>query len=238
MRGFAFLCLAIPAASFADNYALRFDGRSLARMDPSPGLTITKGVTMEAWIKPQGGDLNQFYRYLISHNMQGSGYALLLKKSFNVEANGIEVGWTIPPPERWTHIAYAHNNKIGKLYLNGKLVHTQTGVEKLLPNQEFFWVGCSPFSGQPGNQVTGFAGLIDEVRVWSVPRSQRQINRDMRRELSPRTKNLRVYLPMDEGKGTEAKNQMTHTGPLLMGKPIGAEKRAPVWEKVPSLKDR
>lgn len=238
MKRFFLMAVAVPAAALADNYALRFDGAALARIDPAESLTITKGITLEAWIKPQGGDLNQFYRYLIAHNQGGTGYSLLLKKSFNVEANGIEVGWTIPAPERWTHVAYAHNNRVGKLYLNGRLVHTQEGVEVLKPNKEFLWVGSSGFYGQPGNQVTGFCGLIDEVRVWSVPRSQRQINRDMRRSLASGTRNLRVYLPMDEGQGYEARNVVPGTGPLLLGRTINHDARAPQWEQVPELKDR
>jgi hypothetical protein len=235
MRGLAFLLLAAPAAGFAENYALRFDGHALARMKPSTGLHITHGITIEAWVKPEGGDPNQNFRFVVSRNMGGTGYSFVLGNNFAVQGQTQSL---VIPHDTWTHVSWVSNNRISKLFLNGKLANTQPVTEILKDNDEFFWVGCSPFAGLPGNQVTGFSGLIDEVRVWSVPRSERQIKRDMRRLLSSRTTHLRVYLPMDEGRGDSAKNREGRTGPLLFGESIGAANRVPVWEKVPSLRDR
>lgn len=235
MRGFLCLLCAVPAVGFGSNYALRFDGRALARMNPSKALDITRGLTLEAWVKREGGDAGQNFRFVISRNMGGSGYSIVLGDNFGLQGQNQAL---IVPPDRWTHIAYSMNNRIGKVYFDGKLVHTQDVTEILRENDEFFWVGSSPFRGIPGDQLTGFSGLIDEVRVWSVPRSQTQIRRDMRRLLSSRTRHLRVYLPFDEGKGERARNREGRTGALMFGSLIGAEGRAPIWEKVPSLRDR
>lgn len=82
-----------------------------------------------------------------------------------------------------------------KVYVDGQTVRLATDnaiafVDNTLPK----YIGISSCCGT-------YNGLIDEVRLWNYPRTQDEIQRDMRRELSGTESGLVGYWKFDENDG-------------------------------------
>ena len=70
-------------------------------------------------------------------------------------------------------------------------------------------------------------GLIDEVRIWGVARTQAEIRADMRRRLDGNESGLVAYWPLDEGGGETIYDRTANShGGLLGG---GAVTSRPQW---------
>ena len=93
----------------------------------------------------------------------------------------------------WTHLAGTYNGSSMKLFVNGNLVSEE------------------PYSGIIGEGETGFYiggfhvqndeflhGIIREVRLWDVPRSQGEIQASMYIQLNGEEPGLRGYWPLDQ----------------------------------------
>lgn len=90
----------------------------------------------------------------------------------------------------WTHIAVVYENRTPKLYINGVLV--RTGIQSAYPHIH------------PGNLVGSgiygtMTGEVDEVRVWSIIRSQSQIAADMGHSIAAPQPGLAAYWPVSPG---------------------------------------
>ncbi len=64
---------------------------------------------------------------------------------------GYDLG-SVTPQGMWMHVAYTENNGTGKLYINGELKNTTTGMPKNSANYgttapAYCWLGRAPFSG-------------------------------------------------------------------------------------------
>ena len=99
------------------------------------------------------------------------------------------------PTDQWVHVAFVINNAIGFLYVDGvqvgtgslSTVNTPAGNENVKIGQRVAG-GSIPFSG-----------TIDEVRVWSIARTQSEIQANISNELCSLDPNLQLYLRLNEG---------------------------------------
>ncbi|BAY64862.1 hypothetical protein NIES22_49620 [Calothrix brevissima NIES-22] len=88
----------------------------------------------------------------------------------------------------WSHWAFTKNAATGemKIYLNGKLWHSQTG--KTIPIQPTTSVRLG------GTDAGGYySGSLDEVRIWNKVRSEAEIQSDMSRRLTGNEAGLVAY---------------------------------------------
>lgn len=69
----------------------------------------------------------------------------------------------------WYHIAYVWDRTDLKLYVNGVLDNSYTGVGQEFNFREELQIGH--FRGDPGNQYS-FVGMLDEVKIWNVAHSE------------------------------------------------------------------
>ena len=100
----------------------------------------------------------------------------------------------------WHHVAAVYNdtglaNDTMSLYIDGVLDTTAQVLTAGFPQNNF------PAMIGENSQVTGrhFNGQIDEVRIWSTPRSAAQIQENMQRSLKGNESGLVAYYNFDDG---------------------------------------
>ena len=98
----------------------------------------------------------------------------------------------------WQHVAAVFDNGTVRLYIDGKLDVKTTG--NVAPQNS-----ATPLSlgrqDAPSFTCCYYDGTMDEVRIWSVARSQRDIQRNMGKKINTKRlpAGLIAYWRMDEG---------------------------------------
>mgnify|MGYP000147263114 CR=1 FL=1 len=103
------------------------------------------------------------------------------------------------PLNTWTHYAVTidSENTTGKLYINGSLVATNTAMT-LTPSD--LGVTTNNYFGKSQYPAHGYLnGSMDEVRMWSVARSQAEIRAAMNIQLLGSETDLVAYYDFNEG---------------------------------------
>lgn len=97
---------------------------------------------------------------------------------------------------RWQHIAGTWDGTTWKIYQNGELAGSGAWAGPLVSSSSPVTIGSnSEFN------TTKFGGIIDELRVWNVARSQAEIQEAMSHELTGSEAGLVSYWSMNEGAG-------------------------------------
>jgi glucose/arabinose dehydrogenase/PKD repeat protein len=160
--------------------ALSFNGASSSVTIPdSTSLDLSTGMTLEAWVSPTA--LGGAWRTAV-FKQTGSGmvYALYANDGgarptgqVNILGEQNAAGTAAQPLNAWTHLATTYDGAALKLFVNGTQVASKAQT------------GAIPASTGPlrigGNSIWGeyFAGLIDEVRVYSRALTAGEIQADM-----------------------------------------------------------
>ena len=230
--GVATICFSIPNSVKIDGLTGAPNEDHVAVGDLSGSVTTT--YTAEAWINATqltGGDVDHTtYGYTVfSSSTVIGGYPLWLTakgSELNVWSytNTASVAHTTSgaglTTGTWYHVAItsikgAVNGT--KVYVNGSLKLTYTNENQGTWNN-VFTIGVLRSSRT--NSLIPFHGLIDEVRVWNVVRSQAEIQADMYHEiLTPLPSGLKGYWQFNETTGLNAPDLASpaHTGTLTNG---------------------
>ncbi len=130
-----------------------------------------------------------------------------------IGSSPIEVG-------RWYHVAATYDGTTWRLYVNGGLDASE--VESATPEdastQHAALATAMDTNGAPSGR---FNGVLDEVRIWNVARSQALIQAAMGNELEPQG-GLVARWAMNEGSGTTVINSVP-------GGPAGETFGSPAW---------
>jgi hypothetical protein len=231
-------CAIALAVLGTTNHSLTFAGGPQVAVVPyQKPLDVTGPLTIEAWIYLEPGSKQQFFNYFVSRNYADLGYGILVQGGAEKRIHsGIGDDVKPMPFNQWVHVAYVHSPPEAKLYVDGELAAAIANAVPLKPVGLPLRIGNSDFFN--GSQRTGFIGRIDEVRLWTVARTQRQIRDHMRRYLRGTERSLLAYFTFDEGKG-----QIIHdfTGRLMSGM-LGDSYREdaadPAWSEGVPLKGR
>jgi hypothetical protein len=81
-------------------------------------------------------------------------------------------------PDTWNHLAVTYDGTQSNVFINGGLAVSRTYPEPLATVGSSFFLGCTP------DNSGFFKGAFDELRVWSVARSQAEIQQSMSRQLA------------------------------------------------------
>src|SRR5439155_12534694 len=103
-------------------------------------------------------------------------------------------GSTIIPSNTWMHVAMTYDGSVLRLYLNGTLDGSIVINQPIVTDTITFTMGNNPES-------YALHGQLDEVRLWSVARSQAQIQATMNTVLTGSEPGLAAYWRLDEGGG-------------------------------------
>jgi len=207
---------------FAGN-ALDFNG-SNAYINVGNGASFDLGnvLTIEAWVKPGIKTGRQGIFSTRSSNIAGSFQLEIGTASggaHRVAVSGVntwvaQTGDNVYNDGEWVHLAYVRT-------VSGAGTHTIyiDGVAQSLisdDSYEFINNTNDKVIGQGTSGTQFFKGVMDEVRVWNVARTNQQIRENMHRTLSGYEDGLVSYYQFNEGSGTTtADNVSLNNGTLL-----------------------
>ncbi|MEM7392471.1 MAG: LamG-like jellyroll fold domain-containing protein, partial [Verrucomicrobiota bacterium] len=197
----------------ASGTALEFEGiNDEVVVGDNPSLSITGVITVEAWIKPTILGVDQ--GIVEKWDMLDGGYALRLLSGGNIkfatldEENTFDSvnGITAVQPGVWTHVAGVFNGSSLEVYVNGVLDNVNASSRN--PKD-----GFSPLRiGMRWNMTLPFNGCIDDVRIWSIVRSQADIGSAMSELLTGLETGLNAYYTFEDGYGSQNLTDLTPNG--------------------------
>ena len=205
----------VPVAGFG--YSLKFDGvDDYAQINNYNG--PTGDFTIEFWVKPV--DLNGGWRGFFGDqptsditsrapSMWQNGDVWHCDmydssgKRFNVNISNV-----FQNANEWVHLAWVKSGTTMYYYRNGRQIQTRTAP----PNGDYKTTNTLRF----GKVDNFYNANFDEVRIWSVARTQQQIN-DYRFRNLDNTTGLLHYYPLDEGSGTVINDAVGGKNGTLVG---------------------
>ena len=174
-------------------------------------------VTIEFWYKTSNGGVQT----ILSTQDAAEDNSLLLRftDAETFEVSG-EATWAIEriDDSRWHHYALrrdASNNTLS-LFVDGVLQGDRdvTAVAALDVAEGGIWLGQDRNILNQDPVITNTAnGRLDELRIWSTPRTANEIGEGRLQSIAVDSLELEGYFPFDEMTGRKAANVTSKTGP-------------------------
>ena len=196
---------------------LHFDGSNdLVNLGTSLNTVLDplNTITVEAWVRPT---TNTGLGVIIGNyaNPNQSAMQFLLRRDNNSYAFWMQGtgGFTNVTATNtvvlntWQHIVGVWNGSDLRLYVDGNLVATTTGVNdsSFATTTNTVMIG----NNQAGTGAERFTGSIDDVRIWSTPRTIEQINGSKNCELAGTEAGLLAYYNFNQGNDQEDNSTVT-----------------------------
>lgn len=166
--------------------ALEFDGADdYVEVAGSNSLELP-ALTLQAWVKVTEGARNAVLSYgeylvLESYTLEAPSLAEVRLRLRNARDGTIlDVKGSVPPSNKWIHVAATFDRTTGKVYTDGKLDASATTTESIgygASNPRLFigsWYGVERW----------FTGLIDEVAIFNVALEEKDIQAIMNQGLA------------------------------------------------------
>ncbi|MCG5644945.1 gliding motility-associated C-terminal domain-containing protein [Flavobacteriaceae bacterium LSUCC0859] len=178
------------------------------------GGSSVSNFTIEFWFKPDNSILNDNQYHNIIGNPEGSSTSKrnpsIWFKNGYLHYDSSDVGKvttsSVTPLSIWYHVSWVKNGTSSILRVNGETVLNEaiSGSLTLYGNY---------YIGKADNY---FKGLIDEVRIWNVVRTEDQIRASMNRSLTGNESGLLAYYDFNQetasGSNTGATTLIDRTG--------------------------
>lgn len=191
---------------------LDFDGYNDYIQTEYPGIDADGSRTVEAWVKMS---TDYYNRFIVDMGDFGTGngarFSIKLNGSYSnvlrIEIGGGGLNGTQNITDNsWHHIAVVYDNSLAtnkyKIYVDGVLdvegdISNASGIIPLnTPNNlSPMTIGARTDHASNNN----FDGILDEVRVWNVARTQTQLVDNMNNELCSFDPELVSYFRLNEG---------------------------------------
>ena len=213
------ICLVCTAIVFSQNKALRLEGDKGHVSSDSPALNFTGDFTVSARIKATSGvksppdnlgdswsaiitnsgrseNLASKRNYTIWLNQEGFVHYTSTDKSSQRAINSPVVSISL---DKWYFLSLTVtvNDKL-RAYLNGKLVGETTIGTPVSGNSNFRLGWVNSVEEEFFNPAS-FDGVIDEVRLWNVARTEAEIQSTMNSTLAGNEEGLVGYWNFDNG---------------------------------------
>jgi len=237
-------------------FALSFDGNDGTETPDSDALDLTNTFTIEGWIKPTqpaGSEpqsiiskwgLSVSASYGVAFEQNGRFLLVTHDPGATPDNSKIYANPGAVTAGVWQHFAFVVHNGRAWLYLDGE-IHSSCGGSmgncwnqnevRNVPNLNTPQVTTSRVSVGRQNSPEGFIdheyiGLLDEVRMWNVARTAKQIRQNMNKTLNLRkASGLVAYWRMNEGSGQVAADGTGNGHDQQLGNTGGNDAADPAW---------
>ncbi len=139
---------------------------------------------------------------------------------------GVSSGATAVESSAWVHVAATYDRASGltRVFLNGAMVGEATAPYEATSGSYPFWVGADPKSG-----TRQFDGNVDEVFVWSAPRTEAEIACDMLYPPTGSETGLALAWRFDEGTGQDVMDATATGSNGRLGSDAASDPADPAW---------
>lgn len=201
----------ISANIIAQNNAILLNGTDEYLTVPHKDeQNIGENFTIEAWILANEWKDAAFQGSLVNKDTSGPdrGFAFRCgdegRLSFVMAVNNSWVealSAQIMNAGQWHHVSVVINSGSIELFIDGESVALKSFNGTYSDSDVPLYIGeSSGFSGR------NFDGIIDEVRIWNIARTQEELNTYSANELAGNESGLVAYYQMNDGIGSTATN--------------------------------
>lgn len=219
-----------------DNTGLQFDGSSDYVDLPDSAINDLSAGTIEAWVNLAStstgtlcakqhdgvgtyGVLSVGYSCTIASGTPGRVYFHGRNNTSPAQSSG-----TLSA-NVWHHVAVTFDRSRATIYIDGRLDSTSYGDFSIPDDTSATATTLGAWLGDGGGRYLD--GILDEIRVWSVVRSDVQVQANMHRRVNPTATGLAAYWPVEAGTGTLLHDKTSlHQHGALGG---GETNRVPQW---------
>lgn len=217
-------------ASYNAGTALAFDGSDDFAETPQWLSGMGTTFTMECWARALGSGSSDGNTIIHRADFNDSYLAWAVATgthevsiSLNEKATSLTETFSFGT---WYHVAGTYDGATVRLYINGNLVGSHAVAKTIDWDQGYFG---SYIGGNGRDPYNKFNGELDEVRIWSVARSQAEIQAFMRRRLTGTETGLKGYYRLDEGTGQVINDLSPGARHGILGSASAAEVDDPTW---------
>ncbi len=231
-----FSCVGSTSAGAA-NFALQYDGSDdFAKVLNVGNFNFSPAFTIEAWVKPASVNSDGTWKAVVSGTTvdppSGAfgtyGWVMYLPNSdhslwgMSVCKPGC-VSLVVPSlslkVNEWHHVAATYDGVNIKIYRDGILTNTKAQSGNAIAVNYLFI----------GAWLSTFNGVIDEVRVWNIARTEQAIVSTAPNPLQGDETGLVGYWTFDEGFGQFASDASRNGQAAQLGSTDGVDDQDPVW---------
>ncbi|MCC5945189.1 MAG: Ig-like domain-containing protein, partial [Bernardetiaceae bacterium] len=169
--------------------------------------------TLEAWVYPEvGGTVQSIFAW--GNATQSATLRLNADSRLEYEETGSPAltGISALPLNTWTHVAIRKTGTNAEILINGNSEGTATIANIAAPTAVVG--GANVMAGTPSDF---FEGLIDEVRLWSVVRTDVQIQNDLHTDFTAAPTGIVSLWNFDDGAGITAADAFGSNDATLIG---------------------
>ena len=210
------ISLIMPGILSAKNLALELDGSTAIEVPNSDSINPKKAITIEAWMnmekpvgecvaKDWGGQRDYIFPEIIQN---GAGLRFVLWPGTKIlDVQGLKLN-------EWQHVAGVWDGKEMRTYIDGKKMGSTP-----YDAPELAATGASLYIGVGDSKNWFCQGLIDEIRIWEVARTEAEINEFMMKTLNGDEDGLNAQYSFDEGDARDS-TPNKNDGDDGFGKPV------------------
>ncbi|MCB9219216.1 MAG: T9SS type A sorting domain-containing protein [Ignavibacteriales bacterium] len=237
------------AATTSGNYALQFDGNDdYVNCGNDSSLQITGNkITLEAWIYANQWASEVWQGCIINKEQNGgsndNGYMLRCGKNGTLNFNLGSGSWNEinsaageMTSNKWYHVAGTYDGNVMRSFVNGEEV---ASASKKFSIKNALDIDLLIGESQ-NNSGRVFNGMIDEIRIWNVARSQQQLKSTMKDSLDSKyystlDSGLVAYLRFNENEGQFTNDFTSNANNGRLGSTADSDANDPLWVESGSL---